>query len=467
MPRPLPDSEVLFETDWLASRPVFFNTATGRASRNINEVIDFADLEIDHEGLAAYLDHGFAVFQRTPVKHVEFLPASSRLIREPEGRLRVERLPDDLDARLVTTTPEAVALDLLRTRVREIEESTTGDIIIPTSGGYDSRLLNLMVGDRGRIHSFSYGASYRQWESTEAIRARELARILGTRWERIPLGFFHRYLDDWDALYGPSVHAHGMYFMEFYSHIAKCVGSGSVLLSGSCGDWFRGKGDTVLPTVSGPSDVSRLVLSFGRNADSSMSYLGGPQRLYEEYFETNRELLRSAKRRLIEMVRLRMTLLSYLVSLPTHQGFRVYAPLADVDVGTALLGVPAERRVDERWLLEYFKACGVELKIRGASEYALDYLGMRRVPLSPLRESLLREVVRPEYVRWINRNVGWSGLWGEGYAWLGRRKGFRRASALLRDRGVRPRRLEAYWAYLTLRPIERLLQRRNEAQRDG
>lgn len=465
--RPQLDGEVLFETDWLASRPVFFNKATGRAGRSINEVIDFANLEIDGEGLAAYLDHGFAVFQRTPVRDVEFLPASSRLIGGSDGRLRIEPLPDDLDARLATTTPEAAALDLLRTRVREIEASTTGDIVIPTSGGYDSRLLNLMVGDRARVRSFSYGVSYRQWESTEAIRARELARILGTRWERIPLGSFHRYLDDWDALYGPSVCAHGMYFMEFYSQVAGRVGSGSALLSGSCGDWFRGKGDTVLPTVSGPGDVSRLILSFGRNADSSMSYRGGPQRLYEEYFETNRELLRSPKRSLIEMLRLRMTLLHHLVSLPAQQGFSVYAPLTDIDVGTALLTVPAERRVNERWLTDYFNACGVDLKMRGASEYALDYLAMRRVPLAPLQEALLAEVVRPEYVRWINRNVGWSGVWAEGYAWLGQRKGLRRASVRLRTWGVRPRRLEAYWAYLTLRPIERLLKRRDEAQRNG
>jgi hypothetical protein len=38
----------------------------------------------------------------------------------------------------------------------------------------------------------------------------------------------------------------------------------------------------------------------------------------------------------------------------------------------------------------------------------------------------------------------------------------RRLGRPLRRRGVRDRRMEAYFAYLTLRPIENALRRRNE-----
>ena len=89
-------TELLFETDWLSSRPVFYNLDTGAASRNINDVIAFADLEIDGEGLCAYLAAGYSVFGHTPVRGVRFLPASARLWRDSGGKLRVEELPLDL-----------------------------------------------------------------------------------------------------------------------------------------------------------------------------------------------------------------------------------------------------------------------------------------------------------------------------------------------------------------------------------
>ena len=91
---------------------------------------------------------------------------------------------------------------------------------------------------------------------------------------------------------------------------------------------------------------------------------------------------------------------------------------------------------------------------------------MRRVPLKPLDVALLREVVRPDYVRWINRTVGPFGLYSEATWRLGPRPGFRRAvGALERRTGVGQRRLHAYNAYLTLKPIESLLKRRDRARR--
>ena len=36
--------EIKFETDWLASKPVFYNEITKKVSYNINDVIDFNNL---------------------------------------------------------------------------------------------------------------------------------------------------------------------------------------------------------------------------------------------------------------------------------------------------------------------------------------------------------------------------------------------------------------------------------------
>ena len=338
--------------------------------------------------------------------------------------------------------------------------------MIPTSGGYDSRLLNLMVSDPARVRSFTFGTSARQWDSVEVARARALSELLGTRWERIPIGRFHTYLDEWDDAFGPAVHAHGMYQMEFYAQVCRRVSGNNLLLSGLCGDWFEGKGDSLLaPPVNGPGDVSSLVLTWGMRADLSQSRIPWRGTLCDEYFETHREVLSSHRRRIIEGARFRVQLVHYLLRVPRLLGLAPVAPFTDIDVATAMLTLPDPRRHKRAWVKDYLGSRGVLLDgLPGTSEYWLYWPVMRRQPLAPLDVRLLAEIVRPEYVRWINRTVSWRGLWYEGYERLGRRRGFRRTARLLGELGLRQRRLSAYHAYMTLRPLERLLRKRDAAR---
>ena len=458
-------SELLFETDWLGSRPVYYNEATGVASRNVNDVIEFADMELDPEGFNAYLGTGYSLFQHTPVRGVRFLPPSARLWRESGGDLRVERLPLDLDARLAERHTADEAVDLLRARVQAEEAAHDGEIVIPTSGGYDSRLINLMVADPSRVRSFSFGSSERQWDSTEVARARALAQLLGVRWEQVPLGRFHDYMDEWDDLFGPVVHAHGMYQMEFYKHVRAKVASGSLLFSGIFGDWIEGEDHDWAPPIHGRADVRLAAYTFQQRADIRMSRVPWRGTLCDEYYEANRESFGSPPRRVVEAIRTRMMILQYLIRLPESCGFAVATPFLDIDVATAMLTLPQESRKSRRWVVDYLRSRGAMLEDAGGdATYWLFWPAMRRQPLPPLDDELLAEVVRPDYVRWINRTVSWRGLWHEYYERLSRRHGFRRAAVRLRESGLRPRRLEAYFAYMTLRPIQRLLQKRDAAR---
>ena len=458
-------SELLFETDWLASRPVYYNEVMAAASHTINDVISFADVELDAEGLNAYLGAGYSVFQQTPVRGVRFMPPSARLWRDEDGRLRLEEAPLDLDARLATRHTEDEALDLLRERVRAAESAAEGEIVIPTSGGYDSRLLNLMIADTSRVRSYTFGPTARQWDSTEVARARALARLLGTRWERVHLAPFHAHLDEWDEAFGPAVHAHGMYQLEFYRKV-RSRSAGELLLSGLCGDWFAGKGDyLVKPSLSGPRDVAGLFYTTGMHADLDAVVVPCRGTLLEEYYERHRDILSSPSRQVIELARIRMILTHYLLRVPRLYGFAVDAPFLDVDVATAMLTLPPERRHDRRWVTEYLDSRGALLKgVRGNDRYWLYWPVMRAQPLAPLDCDLLAEIVRPDYVRWINRTVSWLGLWCEGYQRLSCRRGFCRAERNLRAIGFRQRRLEAYHAYMTLRPLQRLLEKRDAAR---
>jgi hypothetical protein len=162
-------------------------------------------------------------------------------------------------------------------------------------------------------------------------------------------------------------------------------------------------------------------------------------------------------------------LLSYLLCVPDSLGLRAGAPFLDIDLAMRMLTLPAEQREDRRWQREFFARQGVDLEARALSfdgRNTLNFQGMHKVPLRPLDVELLREVVRPDYVRWINRNVGPLGLYSEATWRLGNRRGFRRAvGALERRTDVTQRRLLAYNAYLTLKPIESLLKRRDRARR--
>jgi len=149
---------------WLGFGAVFYHEKTGKFGTSVEDVIDYGQLEIDPEGLAAYLDYGYCVFGRTPVRHVKFLLPNESL-RLEDGKLQVEKRPDAIAHKLgIATHPDDV-LGMLEARVRQWETSFDGDILIPTSGGFDSRLLNVLIRDKSRIRSYTYGTSLDQSRS--------------------------------------------------------------------------------------------------------------------------------------------------------------------------------------------------------------------------------------------------------------------------------------------------------------
>ena len=173
---------LIFETDWLASRPFFYNLRTQRCSRLIDDVIDLTDLEFDPEGLNDYLDFGFSVFGRTPVRDVRMLRFSSRLHSGPDG-LRVEELDDPAYEWLERSSQVKEVVELAEALVNEAAAEVPGEIVVPTSGGLDSRFIDVLLHDRSRVRAFTYGVSDDQARSAEAVKAAELCRRLRLSWE--------------------------------------------------------------------------------------------------------------------------------------------------------------------------------------------------------------------------------------------------------------------------------------------
>ncbi len=457
--------KVIFETDWLASNPVFYNDRNGVASHNIHDVIDYANCELDAEGFNDFLDFSYSVFEQTPVKHVKFLRHSARLLRDEYGALTVEYLDDPVDKWLDRRLSEADIFDLLATKIRAWEQSAVGEIVIPTSGGMDSRLLNDLIQDKSRIRSFSYGISPEQSDSFEVVYARQLSEKLGTHWEQIFLGDFHRCFDDWDRLFGVSTHAHGMYHIEFYSQILRRVQPNTRLLSGIIGDAWAGSVN--IPPLQGVRDLLGLGYSHGVRADSTQSRVRSKRLAWNPYFCDHEQRLQDPRVRIVEAMRFKIILLSYLLTVPRSLGFQPWTPFLDIEVAMAMLNLPAERRRNRIWQKEYFQRRGLDFEstnVPASKQNTLDLQALHRLPPPPLNVKLFAEIIAPRYIHWINRHMRrrgafWVWLWKISPTLRRLPGGWR----TLRTLGLNDERLRAYNAYVTLRPIECLLQKRRAA----
>ncbi|MCP4535636.1 MAG: hypothetical protein GY832_00645 [Chloroflexi bacterium] len=448
----------VFETDWLASQPVFYNEKTGKVSHNINDVIDPSNLEFDPEGFNNFLDFGYSVFQQTPIRHVKFLRHSTRLTVKKGQAPVIEYLDDPVDKCLDRRFSEDDIFDLMRTKIWDWERSCQGEIVIPTSGGFDSRLLNLLVEDKSRIRSFSFGLTQKQSDSKEVVHAKRLSEILGTKWQHIRLGDYHQYVDYWEKLFGVSTHTHGMYQIEFYHKVCQ-IQANTPLLSGIIGDAWAGS--VVIPPLSSPADVQYLGYTHGASADSSMSQFRSRADRQEDYFDTHKERLKDPRLRIVEAMRIKLLLLTYLMLIPASLGFKPWSPYLDIEVAMAMLNLPPERKHNRIWQREFFRKNSIDLdsmSLRLKRYNSLNHYALRRIPLKSLDEKLLAEVVKPEYVRRINHLLARNSL----LDWLWEPNRIFKSGNVMRRLGFREPRMKAYFEHLVLYPIEALLKKRNQ-----
>jgi len=445
--------------NWVGYGTIFYNLKTGKYSKNINEVIDYRNLEIDQQGLAAYLDFGYSVFGRTPVQDVRYLLAGESLCQE-EGKLVLKQGEDTTPAKLGIPSQVPDVLGALEKSVNEWANSFSEDILIPTSGGFDSRLLNVLINQKERIHSYTYGTSYHQNKSREAVYASALSRKLGTYWKRIDLGRFNQYIPDWYDQFGPAVAASGTYHMEFYKKIkANEQGRRLGLLSGIIGDAWAGA--VHVPAVNGPAEYLKLGYTHGMTADASRAMGTSYSGLAEEAYERNRAHLDIPEFRIITAMRTKMMMLQYLITVPEHEGFAGFSPFIDEDLSLATLNLPASERQGRKWQRDYFRQRGLlfeEQKHDYTYQNSLNYDALVHERLRPLNVGLLREVFDEDYIHWINKELADMGM---GERVFQRLMHTPKVKEVLKLAGFKNKLISAYFAYITIKPIEILLEKRN------
>ena len=460
------ESNNMFKTDWLASNPVFYNEITGKISHNINEVIDFRNIEFHPEGLCNYLDYGYSVFEQTPLKNIKFLRHSSEVSFD-NNKIKVNYFDDIAEKAIGKETHEDDVLNLLEKNVRKWESSVEGEIILPLSGGYDSRLLAYLIKDKKRIRAFTYGFSDNQEFSHEVVKAKKISEILQIDWEFIPLGFFHKFLDEWDNMFGISTHAHGMYHFEFYSALKSKISGGNPFLSGIIGDAWAGS--LKYDDMNSYRNLISLAINGYMNADSSFCKLKSDNTILEKYYSENIKKIQDKRYQVIESMRLKIILLCYLFKVPTYFGFKPWSPFLDSEIALAMLNLPTERRKNRIWQSDFYKKVSLDVENQNLNfslEYSLNYQAINNIRPKSLNTKLLKNLFEENYIDIINKTLAPKtkyqksiltllNIWGSrGILY---RMGFRLNAYDKTTNEI----FKAYFAYLTIKPIENILIKRD------
>jgi hypothetical protein len=401
------DAQIVIENDWLGSIPIFYNQRETIISTIPN--LCLKNKTIDKSGIQNYFLFGYSVFEHTPFKDIKFLRYYSKLtVSKCKIQLVYKDDPILEKGILEAESTEAEAVNSINQYVELVENSTSGDIIIPTSGGYDSRILNMAIDDTNRIRSFTYGTSKNQSLSYEVIYAKKIAELLGTKWEQIELSNINDYIDDWHRLFGFSTHLHGMYHIEFYKKILSSYTSNSdiTLLSGIFGDVWAG--NVELNSINSEKDVLKLGYTHGLSLDNDYIINPSDNRIRNQYYEENIENLKSYQYQIVSTVRIKLVLISYLFKVPEYYGVPVWTPFLNFNVAIAMLRLPSESKKHRNWQRKFFIEKGFDIEnmiMNVTKSNSLDYELAKGHEFSPIDERCFHDIINKNKVNVLNKKI--------------------------------------------------------------
>ena len=398
------DDKIIIENDWLGAIPVFYNAKEQLVSTLSNFCIK--DKTIHSEGLANFCEFGYSVFEQTIFKNVKFMRYYSKLIVSSE-EIKIEYKKDPVLEKefLSKTTATDDVISLMQEYITTIEDKIDGEIVLPTSGGYDSRILNYLVKDKSRIRSFTYGISSDQSKSTEVVHAKKISEIYSTKWEQIELEKFHKYLDKWVEVYGISTHTHGMYHIEFYTKILeKHKFEKPTFLSGIFGDIWAGS--VKYNEIKSYQDIINLGYTHGMNLDLSYLQLKSDNTIKKQVFLENKEHLQDDKIKAVFTIRMKLMLISYLTQIPEYFGMPAWTPFLNFEIVKTTLNLPDEQRKNRMWERDFFKSVGLGLEDMGLESVKsnkLDYEIAKKASFEPVDVELMQRYILKKRLEEINK----------------------------------------------------------------
>jgi hypothetical protein len=374
------------ETDWLGINFVYYDLTQNIWSANLSELLSEQNAAYSEEGLKIFLKNGFMGFGQTIFKNIKFTLSNESIVRDNSGKLSILENEDPTLISLEEESNVDEVRDLLsKWFFKFLQNNLNSTVILPLSGGLDSRMLASYLRDKPNVRAFTYGVSTFQGRSYEAVLARECARNFNIDWQLIRLGSFHNFLEMSSDYYGPSMHAHSMYHFEFFNKI-KEVESERVpltVLSGIYGDVWAGSWKFEKPILI-PQDLLSLSLNHGV-VFRGKNFMNSTTQTEAAFLEKKKDLLSSSRYRIIEAARLKAPLIRHLIYTPIERGFNVDSPFLDVNISMAMLRLPQHLRENRMWQRELVENIQPKHRLLPINRHNnLDLLGTYKVPLKEL-----------------------------------------------------------------------------------
>ena len=339
------EDQIIIENDWLSSIPVFYNKRDKIVSTLYN--VCLKSKEINKVGINNFFAVGYSIFGETPFKNVNFLRHNSKIVIG-EKEITIKHKQDNFEKLSFNSTVEEVN-NLISKKLKS--NLSNYNIILPLSGGYDSKYLAYHIDKKEKISSYTYGLTSNPNNSFETVLAKKVAKKLGFKNTIISLGNFSNQIEKWHNLFGSSTHLHGMYQIDFYQKIVDIEKNlnDTVLLSGIIGDAWAGS----INFKKINNNLDALFYSHGMKIQNFNVVEG------DHFFYQNKN---NKKLQIIEIIRAKMILLSYLLTIPEYLGIPSYSPFLEKDIALKTLNLPEKSRVNRSWQKSFFIKNKLEFK---------------------------------------------------------------------------------------------------------
>lgn len=405
----LTESSIIIKNDWLGSIPLFYNTEDKLVSTipqfcksnsilNLKEVVNFCDI-------------GFSILGNTLIENVKYLEYNSTLeLSSSEVKVNSnfdyalqELLIDDYQ-------DEKSSLKYIGNYLNEAITDFDGDIIVPTSGGLDSRLILSLISPRkkAQINCYTYGVNKQQKNSFEVVYASEICRKLGLNWKQIKLQNIYNWIPQWYKIFGFSTHLHGMYQIDFFHRILNNkLHYNPILISGIVGDAWAGS-----INYSGASNLNFKKMAYSHNLclDRKLFVENLTREISNiEIIDADFDLyMKNDRLKVLYTIRTKMILLSYLMTLPEYFGVPAVSPFLNFKVVKSMLMIKPERRKNRQWQREYFNTIGLDIENLKLKVSKLNSLSVDLVDghaFEKLSSNLLSVYFKSEMIEDINQKL--------------------------------------------------------------
>ena len=326
-------------------------------------------------------------------------------------------------------------------------------IVLPLSGGYDSRLLASCIDNKKQVNAFTFQTSKKAKTCEQIVYAKYVANKLGLKWKAVLSENYLENIPEWYELYQCSTHLHGMYHIEFYK---KCLPANNnqkrILLSGIVGDlWSGGMKNK---KISSYNDLYETGYSHGMSI-SKEYILQRPVLInLESFYKKNKELFCHTNVYPVWVVRMKLMLLSYLTQLPEYFGYPVMTPFLNYEIVSKMLWLEKNMKHNRLWQSNYFKKMQLfpeEEKLKRSRDWSGQYAIHKESYFEKLNSEILGQYIDTNYLCSLNNIINKKRIKDDFANFM---ISTRYIAYFARKYNIKNKYLEATTIYKILKPIE-------------